>query len=321
VALTYLESILMFLALTLVGAAIVYGAFRLLIMVGSGLEHLGQMLHSLRLRRRPKARRAWCNVVVSDNVQGELERWQRVLMHPHAYGRRWRQPPPTGLLLHGPRGVGKGLVAKSLASSTGYAFMEVTFTEGLSATLGNLHDPLFSLYRTAQDQAPCLVLLHHLEHAHPALLTVAMQEASWGRRRVFTVGTTEHLNAVDARLRVLFPLELAIELPDLRLRERLFALYTRPYRKRLAYSLEELTRASEGLSGRDICTVCQTAAFLAHSQRKRTVGYEAFAEAFKRCRGLEGQTTELKEPCFMCRGDDPHCPACHGTGYAEVVSS
>lgn len=304
--LTLVHSLVFAVALTLLGTGLVYAAFYLLASLRSATRKFRRVRF---LKRDP-----WQAVVLPDPAKEDLKRWQQVLK-ARAYRRGWH-PLPFGCLLHGPPGVGKGLAARTLAASAGYAFMEVTFADSLQATPERSQDHLVALYGAAP--APCLVLLRHLERAHPELLIAAVQAAACGR--IFTIGTTAHLDAVDLQLRALFPLELALALPDMRLRQQLFGLYTQPYRKRLASSLEELARASEGLSGRDICTVCQIAAFLAYSQRKRVVGYEAFAEALKRCRKLTGGN-DLKASCFMCQGDDPRCPACHGTGYVEVVPS
>lgn len=319
-ALTYLESIAVFVALTLVGSVIVYSTFRLLTTIVRGLGYLGHVLLSIRPRSQSKARQAWRDVVLPDDVKGELELWQQVLRHPRAYKRRWRQPLPQGLLLHGPPGVGKGLAAKALAESAGYTLTEVTLAENTQATLGRSQQDLFALFEATRQQGPCLVLLRHLERAHPDLLSAAMREAAYESKQVITVGTTEHLEDVNPPLRALFPLELAVALPDVRLRARLFARYTRSYRRRLAYPLEELARASEGLSGRDVSAVCQTAVTLAHRRQKRSVGRQEFTEAFKRCCG-RADGNDLKAPCFVCQGDDPDCPACRGTGYVQVAPS
>ena len=116
--------------------------------------------------------------------------------------------------------------------------------------------------------------------------------------------------------------QVYLGLPDKSARHQLFRIYTHPYKARLSYPLAALIEASNGMSGRDIETVCNVAAMLAHGKAKDEVGYEEFRRAFARLgRTLPALVEIAKETCPACLGKDSKCPLCGGEGQLETVLS
>jgi SpoVK/Ycf46/Vps4 family AAA+-type ATPase len=276
---------------------------------------------------RQRVRDVWANVVLSDDVTEELRVLESILRDPRAYQRRWGRVPPRGLLLYGPPGTGKTLIARILAQGVGYRFLNVSTADVKDKFLGESERRMRELYRRAREVAPCIVFLDEIEalgagrsraaddpggagRAQNSLTSQLLQELDgFGRtsKLVFTVGATNHLELVDEALRSRLSYQVYIPLPDSAARERLFRLYTRPYAARLDMPLPALADASDGMSGRDIETVCAVAPMLAHASGKRAVGFEEWRRAFVRMgRALDPAL------CPVCSSQDAECPVCAG---------
>ena len=68
--------------------------------------------------------------------------------------------PPTGVLLHGPPGCGKTLIARTLAKSAGVGFFSISGPEIINKYYGESEARLRKLFDQAQREAPALSLIH-----------------------------------------------------------------------------------------------------------------------------------------------------------------
>ena len=288
-----------------------------------------------------KHRNLWNWVVLPEDTKEELLIIQSILRNPKGYKKRWGQDPPLGMILHGPPGTGKTLIARTLARDSGYHFLNVSTADVKDKFLGESEQRIRELYRSAREAAPCIIFFDEIEglasqrslgydpggagRAQNSLTNQLLQEIdglSRSKGNVFTVGATNHLELLDDALLSRLSYQVYVGLPDNQARRQLFRLYTHTYKPRLNYPLAALVEASDGMSGRDIETVCNIAAMLAHGRAKDEVEFEEFRRAFARLSRMLPSFVEIaREACPACLGNDVDCPVCNGAGQLEIVRS
>ena len=83
------------------------------------------------------------------------------LTHPEIYCHLGVEPP-RGLLLHGPPGCGKTLLASAIAGELGVAFLKIAAPEVVSGMSGESEAKIRSLFKDAREQAPALLLINEI---------------------------------------------------------------------------------------------------------------------------------------------------------------
>jgi transitional endoplasmic reticulum ATPase len=201
-----------------------------------------------------------------------------------------------GVLLSGPPGSGKTLVARALATACQANFISVKGPELLSRWVGESERGVRETFHRARQVAPCVLFLDELDALAPSrghgvdpvsdrvigqLLTEL--DGIEGRRGVVVVGATNRPELIDpAVLRSgRFDLVLDLPLPDRPARRAIFAIHTRRRPLASSVSLDTLAKRTDGFSGADIEAVCRRAANLALAEwlRVRGAGRDASAAA------------------------------------------
>jgi transitional endoplasmic reticulum ATPase len=186
--------------------------------------------------------------------------------------------PTRGVLLSGPPGSGKTLIARALATACQANFIAVKGPELLSRWVGESERGVRETFSRARQVAPCVLFLDELDALAPArggmgdpvsdrvigqLLTEL--DGIEGRRGVIVVGATNRPELIDpAVLRSgRFDLTLDLKLPDQAARRAIFGVHTRRRPLAANVSLDGLAKRTNGFSGADIEAACRRAANLA----------------------------------------------------------
>ncbi|MEK7362627.1 MAG: ATP-binding protein, partial [candidate division NC10 bacterium] len=188
--------------------------------------------------------------------------------------------PPKGILLTGPPGCGKTLVAKAIANESRVNFISVKGPSLLSKYVGESERGVREVFKKARQAAPCIVFFDEIDalipirsaggsdsHVSERVLAQFLAELDGVEelKGVLVLGATNRPDMIDpAVLRPgRFDEVVEIPLPDERARREIFEVHLRG--KPLASGVDsgKLAARTEGLSGADIAGICHQAALAA----------------------------------------------------------
>jgi transitional endoplasmic reticulum ATPase len=188
--------------------------------------------------------------------------------------------PPRGILLSGPPGCGKTMLAKAVATESQVNFISVKGPSLLSKYVGESERGVREVFHKARQAAPCIVFFDEIDSLIPARGTGSADSHVAERvlsqflveldgiedlKGVLVLGATNRLDILDpAVLRPgRFDEIVEIPMPDEKDRREIFEVHLR--NKPLARGIKpaELAAGTDGLSGADIASVCKKAALKA----------------------------------------------------------
>jgi transitional endoplasmic reticulum ATPase len=189
--------------------------------------------------------------------------------------------PPKGVLLSGPPGCGKTMLAKAIANESRVNFLAVKGPALMSKYVGESERGVREMFRTARQAAPCIIFLDETEALLPArggpggsdshvserVLSQFLAELDGIEelKGVLVLGATNRLDLMDpAVLRPgRFDEIIDIPLPDEGDRQEIFAVHLRGKPLGKGISIPKLAARTDGLSGAEIAAICNQAALAA----------------------------------------------------------
>jgi transitional endoplasmic reticulum ATPase len=208
-----------------------------------------------------------------EDVGGLHEEIQRVremvelpLRHPELFQRLGIEPP-KGVLLHGPPGCGKTLLARAVANESEANFFSINGPEIMSKFYGESEARLREIFQQAQQNAPSIIFIDELDAIAPKREEVtgeverrvvaqllALMDGLSGRGNVIVIGATNRPSALDPALRRpgRFDREIEIGVPDKQGRYEIIQIHTRGMPLAEDVDLKKLSEITHGYTGADL---------------------------------------------------------------------
>ena len=189
--------------------------------------------------------------------------------------------PPKGVLLYGPPGAGKTLLAKAVANEAGATFLSINGPEIMGKYYGESEERLREVFRQAKENAPSIVFIDELDAIAPRRAEVsgeverrivaqllALMDGLEARGQVIVIGATNRIDAIDPALRRpgRFDREIEISPPDKEGRKEILKIHTRSMPLADDVNLDELAEITHGFVGADLAALCKEAAM--HALRR-----------------------------------------------------
>jgi len=196
------------------------------------------------------------------------------LKHPELFDRLGIDPP-KGVLLHGPPGTGKTMLAKAVANESDAYFISINGPEIMSKYYGESEKALRDLFEEAEKNTPAIIFLDELDSIAPkrgdvtgeverrvVAQLLSLMDGLKERKNVIVIGSTNRPEALDMALRRpgRFDREIELGVPDMDGRMEIFQIHTRGMPLHEDVVLEDYAKKTYGFVGADIAAVGREAA-------------------------------------------------------------
>ncbi|MDM7275133.1 MAG: CDC48 family AAA ATPase [Thermoprotei archaeon] len=199
------------------------------------------------------------------------------LRHPELF-KRLGIEPPKGILLYGPPGNGKTLLAKAVANESDAHFIAINGPEIMSKFYGESEQRLREIFEEAKKNAPAIIFIDEIDAIAPkrdevvgeverrvVAQLLALMDGLESRGQVIVIAATNRINAVDPALRRpgRFDREIEVPLPDKQGRLEILQIHTRHMPLAEDVDLAKLADMTKGYTGADLAALAREAAMYA----------------------------------------------------------
>lgn len=196
------------------------------------------------------------------------------LRHPNLF-KNLGVKPPRGVLLYGPPGSGKTLIARAVANETGAFFFLINGPEIMSKMAGEAESNLRKAFEEAEKNSPAIIFIDEMDSIAPKrektngeverrvvsqLLT--LMDGLKGRGQVICIAATNRPNSIDPALRRFgrFDREIDIGVPDEIGRMEILRIHTKNMKLGPDVDLTAISKETHGFVGADMAQLCTEAA-------------------------------------------------------------
>jgi transitional endoplasmic reticulum ATPase len=214
---------------------------------------------------------------LADQIRRLREIVEIPLKHPEVFSRLGVEPP-RGILLSGPPGCGKTLLAKALAHESESSFHVINGPEVMNKYYGESEARLREIFKEAKDKAPSIVFIDEIDAIAPKREEVfgdvekrvvaqllALMDGLSERGNVIVMGATNRPDSIDPALRRpgRFDREIEVAVPNSEARQEIIQIHTRGMPLAADVHLHDLASDLHGYTGADIRALCREAAIKA----------------------------------------------------------
>lgn len=208
------------------------------------------------------------------------------LTHPEVFDRLGMQPP-KGVLLHGPPGCGKTLLARAVAHESQAGFIYVSGPEIIQKFYGESEARLRKIFDDARRRAPCIIFFDEIDSLAPKRERVegevekrvvaqllSLMDGLKSRGDVIVMAATNRPDSIDPALRRpgRFDREIVIGVPSAQARREILEIHARGMPLAGDVDLAALAATTHGFTGADLGALCSEAAMAALRRQVPDVG-------------------------------------------------
>jgi transitional endoplasmic reticulum ATPase len=220
----------------------------------------------------------WSDIGGLEDVKRQLqEAVEWPLKYPELY-KKLGHTMPKGILLHGPSGTGKTMLAKAVATESEANFISVRGPELLSKWVGESERGVREVFRRARQAAPCVIFFDEIDSIAPvrgmggdSMVTervvsqlLTEMDGIQSLQGVVVLAATNRIDMVDpALLRPgRFDKLIYVGMPDKYARQKILEIHTKNKPLAEDVRLDKIAEMCEDFSGADVAAVANTAVSL-----------------------------------------------------------
>lgn len=214
---------------------------------------------------------------LGDQIRRIREMVELPMRHPELF-KKLGIDAPKGVLLHGPPGCGKTLIAKAVANESASNFVTINGPEIMSKFYGESEQRLRQIFKDASAKAPTIVFIDELDaiaskradvtgevERRVVAQLLALMDGMVSRGEVMVVGATNRPNSIDPALRRpgRFDREIEIGVPDRDGRREILLIHSRGMPLAEDVNLDFFAEKTHGYVGADLQALCRESAMKA----------------------------------------------------------
>ncbi len=214
---------------------------------------------------------------LNEEIRRIREMVELPLRHPEIF-QRLGIDPPKGVLLHGPPGCGKTLLARAVANESDANFYAINGPEIMSKFYGESEGRLRKMFEDAEKNAPSILFIDEIDAIAPKRSDVtgeverrvvaqllASMDGLKSRGHIIVIGATNRPDAIDEALRRpgRFDREIEIAIPGREGRLEILQIHTRGMPLAEDVNLQKVSEFTHGYTGADLEALSREAAMKA----------------------------------------------------------
>ena len=262
---------------------------------GGMLGSFGKSRHRMQTKEQVKV--TFGDVAGVDEAKDEVQEIVEFLKNPKRFSRLGGRIP-RGVLLSGPPGCGKTLLAKAIAGEADVPFFSISGSDFVEMFVGVGASRVRDLFKQAKENSPCIIFLDEIdavgrrrgggfssgghEEREQTLNAILVEMDGFdANTQVIVIASTNRPDVLDPALTRpgRFDRQVAVNLPDLVGRRQILAVHAKKVKLAEDVDLEKVARGTPMFSGADLAALINEAAIIATMADKDFVELADLEEA------------------------------------------